>query len=808
MKKIKLLIDEVGFERKPIGNEVAQIQVRLRDEKAIKEVTIDEFFESIKKGQSFCPGLTKNGTKNDNWEQQDIVAIDIDNENGEIITPEKAIAMLKEKNIEPTGYYHTFNSTNEKPKFRLIFTLNSTTTDKKKIEFIIETLIEFINGDRACKNLARIFYGTNGKEKEVVILNPEATITLDSIIALNNKISTDDEFKGNELNSLIKDFDLLEYMKKDNEFSHSSSDVVYFKNCCICGHHDCLRYYPKTNTFYCFGQNGCIGGSIIDYLMATKNFDKKEAISYFKYEILKLPKNQVVVKNDFIDPRMLEIVRKQITEIGLNSDFVNENNFNWIIAKIKNSEVKYSVSCSLLHEFLKKNLNYKFVKNGAKEGTLRYYFFDGYYQLISDQEIQGLIKHFIPLELQSSGITSEVSKQLYTDLNFIKLEQLNNDENIINFKNGILHLDTGEFKSHSPEYLNTIRIPCNYKENIEVPNTRYFDNFINTLTNGDEEIKRLILQFMGVVISNVKGYRMKKMLIMVGKGNTGKSVLKNFLTTLIGKDNFSNIDLRKMEDKFGKIQLLNKRLVGSNDMSWAKVAEMETLKQAVGGDPIYAEFKGENGINFVFNGVLWYCTNQLPMFGGDKGDWVYDRIVIVECNNVIPEDKQDKKLVEHLLQEKDYIVSLAIKGLLEVIKNGYRYDIPESCNLLNEQYKIDNSSFRTFLEECCIDRVPGEKIPDDGCTKGKIHKVYREWYKENNRGYHYDTTSEIRKLLESMGKYNIVTANKGNEYYADFTLGGKVMNEYKHILGINILPTSEEKIQLDIDDIDNEEILF
>ena len=48
-----------------------------------------------------------------------------------------------------------------------------------------------------------------------------------------------------------------------------------------------------------------------------------------------------------------------------------------------------------------------------------------------------------------------------------------------------------------------------------------------------------------------------------------------------------------------------------------------------------------------------------------QGDWVYNRIVVVECPNVIPDDKQDKHLVEHLLEEKDYIVSLAINELLE-----------------------------------------------------------------------------------------------------------------------------------------------
>lgn len=534
--------------------------------------------------------------------------------------------------------------------------------------------------------------------------------------------------------------------------------------------------------FCCFGKNGDKQGTIIDYLMATKNVDTNEAIEYFLYDILNLSTD-----GDEDKEKNLKIVQNQISRLNFGKDFVNSNSFNWIYDN--------KVLCPLLAEFFRNRVKYIFVKNNVKEGVLRYYYFDNYYKLISDEDMKGIIKHFIPLHLQRIKNINETLNLLYTDISYIKMEDLNN-ENIINFKNGILHLDTKELKPLSPAYLSIIRIPCNYCDNVPKPEKRYFDTFMNTLTNNDESIKKLLLQFI-VVISNVGGYRYKKALILYGKGNTGKSVLKNFLTRLIGRENSSNIDLRRMEEKFGIIQLLNKRLVGSNDMSYLKIKELEIFKQAVGGDSIYAEFKGANGISFTFNGVLWFCTNQLPKFGGDQGDWVYDRIVVIECKNVIPEDKRDKRLVEHLLEEKDYIVSLAIKELFNTINNDYKYDISDSCKQLNEEYKIENNSFRTFLETCCIDRK-GKKIEDTNCTKGKIHNVYQAWYKDTHRGLHYETAQEIRKLLESLGKYNVVTSNNGNEYYVDFTLKDTIKREYSHILGFS----SSEPIDIPIPEIE------
>ena len=278
------------------------------------------------------------------------------------------------------------------------------------------------------------------------------------------------------------------------------------------------------------------------------------------------------------------------------------------------NKIDVKISCPKLADFIRNNITYFFVRNNAKSGILRYFYLEGYYKLVSDEEVKGIIKAFIPLSLQRVKDIVEVFKLLETDLKFVPIEKLNTDQNIINFQNGILEVNTGELKAHSPDYLCTIRIPCNYNENAPVPKTQYFDKFMNELTNIDQEIKELILQVMGVALSNVCGYKMKQSLFMVGKGNTGKSVIKNFLTSLLGCENCSSLDLKDLEKQFTKIQLLGKRLVGSNDMSYMKITELETFKKLTGGDQIYGEYKGENGIDFIFNGVLWFCCNELPKF--------------------------------------------------------------------------------------------------------------------------------------------------------------------------------------------------
>lgn len=788
MKKstIKIMLDDVSFKQKPESDDVSKIQMRLKNTSSLKEVSFEELLNYISTGHTIIPAVMYGGTKSENWVEQQLFEVDVDNNNQDekIVSLDEVIRLLKDNNIYPFAYYHTFSSSIEKPKFRLLFKTDEIINDVNKAKFIIKTLVEFIpQSDNMCVNINRLYHGTNAQEKEVIMLDENAIITLDDIVRIyKNPEEEKQTKKDNNFWTMVKEYNWLDYLKEAAALGYNESgNRIDFQICPICKHKKDFSYFKDTNRFTCFGAHGGVNGNFIDYLRLTENLTLKQAIDKFKYEILGLSKEeekQYYLDNNSGEQEDLSVIINQLNGIKLQTDTIKK--LSWIdYTATPNGNIKRQVNCPRLAQFIRENVHYIFVRNNAKSSILRYFYLDGYYKLVSDEEIKGLIKLCIPLEWQRTKDINEVLNLLYTDMKFVPIEKLNANENIINFNNGVLFLDTLELKPHSPEYLSTIRIPCNYYENVESPETHYFDNFIYDLTNGNESVKQLLLEIMGVIISNVRGYRMKQALFMVGPGNSGKSKLKIFLTSLIGAENCSSIDLKMLQKQFGKIQLLNKRLVGTNDMSWMNIPELDTFKQATGGDLINAEFKGENGIDFIFNGVIWLCSNKLPRFGADKGDWTYDRIIVVECNNVIPEEKRDSFLDEHLIEESDYIISLCIKALLKVIKNGYKYDIPEICKLARNQYKIDNDSFLSFYEECIADRDLTKPI-DDNCTRGKIFEVYKAYCRDNNKN-HFNTRKEVKQLLEKMGKDETVYANGGNIYYKYITLNKEANIEYKEI---------------------------
>lgn len=454
--------------------------------------------------------------------------------------------------------------------------------------------------------------------------------------------------------------------------------------------------------------------------------------------------------------------------------------------KFDEKTFKPYISVPLLAKYVREHMQYVLVRDNGKQALLKYVYEDGCYRLYADNMMMGRIKQYIAEydeELVKMSKVAETLQHINTDLNYVGQDELNADESIINFQNGLLRVTATEttLEPHSPEVLSTIQISCDWQGGSSL--TPVFDEYLHTLTNGDKAVQELLLQFMGVCISNVKGWRMKRALFLVGDGDTGKSQLKSLVERLLGRGNFIGIDLKEIEARFGTGALYDTRLAGSSDMSFLSVDELKTFKKMTGGDSLFAEFKGQQGFEFTYNGLLWFCMNGLPKFGGDDGKWVYNRIMVVECPNVIPLEKQDKELLDKMYAERDGIVYKAVKALQTVIANGYRYSEPESVSAAREKYQMENNTVISFFDDCMCEREDG-KITD-GCTTGKVYKVYKEWCRDNNNGF-AKTYKEFRIRLAdhlSTSFEDMIVKRSSGIFYKDFALTQECRKEYASAYG-------------------------
>lgn len=169
---LTLNIDTVSYKQKPDKKQVGIIQKRIGGCK--RNITIEELIQAIESGMSF-KAAALNGNKNADWESQQVFALDIDNDDASIkkyglLTPEEACKRFADLGVPPAFYYESFSSTEERPKFRLIFIIRNPVTDiriRNAIQLALMTIMP--EADKACKDLSRLFFGTNSKCRVVNI---------------------------------------------------------------------------------------------------------------------------------------------------------------------------------------------------------------------------------------------------------------------------------------------------------------------------------------------------------------------------------------------------------------------------------------------------------------------------------------------------------------------------------------------------------------------------------------------------------------------------------------------------------------
>ena len=157
--------------------------------------------------------------------------------------------------------------------------------------------------------------------------------------------------------------------------------------------------------------------------------------------------------------------------------------------------------------------------------------------------------------------------------------------------------------------------------------------------------------------------------------------------------------------------------------------------------------------------------------------------MVIHCPNVIPEDEQDKLLLEKMCAESSGIVYKAVMALKRVIANGYRFSEPESVIAAREAYRQDNNTVLTFFREC-MERRQSDSITD-GCTTGKVFDVYKAWCVDNNNGY----AKTVREFREAIAGYlgcdyaDLVVHSRKGRFFKDYTLTAEAKEQYRTAYG-------------------------
>lgn len=316
-------------------------------------------------------------------------------------------------------------------------------------------------------------------------------------------------------------------------------------------------------------------------------------------------------------------------------------------------------------------------------------------------------------------------------------------DHLLRCKNGAVDLMTGKLETNvKGEFLY-----CNsfdYIPEATLGMAPEFAKFCETSLEKDEKKKKLLLQILGYCISELQIAKVS--FFLVGEANSGKSIILELVQAVVGDDYVTNIPFDKLGNRFNKSRLVRSRVNICTELAGGKMRDIDFFKLVTAHERITADNKGEAPFEFRVRTKLLTAGNVMPEIPEITGaEALLQRIVILRFNSTIPPEKQDKNMLEKLLNEKSIIFSLAVKELMTLAKNGFIFAEPKDSAAFKAVIKDSVNSVEKFVEEMCVFSLEGKVHLRD------LWGEYLRYCDENGLTAKINTTQFVQKILRFKG---------------------------------------------------------
>ena len=300
----------------------------------------------------------------------------------------------------------------------------------------------------------------------------------------------------------------------------------------------------------------------------------------------------------------------------------------------------------------------------------------------------------------------------------IRPQDLDNDLWKLNVQNGTLDLSSGEPLLHSRDDLITKLAPVVYDVDAQCPR---WHAFLDRIFGGDADLLSFVRRAVGYTLTG--SAKEEVFFLLYGTGANGKSTFLEVLRAILGEyARTADFDTFLRKERSGVpndiARLAGARLVTAQETEGgARLAEV-VVKQMTGNDTMLARYLYSEYFEFRPAFKLFLAANHKPLVRGtDLGIWRRTRLVPFAVT--IPEQEQDKDLLEKLKQELPGILAWAVRGCLEWHRDGL--GVATAVTEATGEFREESDILGTFLAECCV-LGDAEKVAASG-----IYASYKDW---------------------------------------------------------------------------------
>ena len=300
------------------------------------------------------------------------------------------------------------------------------------------------------------------------------------------------------------------------------------------------------------------------------------------------------------------------------------------------------------------------------------------------------------------------------------------DPNMLNCKNGVVDLRTGELHAHAPDQRFTY---CTAVDYIPGAPDRTWVQWL------EKAVGKEYADFLQIAAGySATGHTREEVLFyLFGPPRSGKGTFTETLLTVLGNPlakevNFATFTAQRTGDSqnFDLAPLKPCRFVAASESNAYERFNEAKVKALTGGNEVYCAFKHRDHFAYRPQFKIWLSTNQ-PVNADPDDDAVWGRLRIVE----FPDShlgREDKRLKERMKSPA------VMEGVLAWVVEGARKwfalgsaGLPEleSSKRIKALHRGALDNVQAWIEETCFTGGNGF------CSNSLLYLSYEKWCREN-----------------------------------------------------------------------------
>lgn len=279
-------------------------------------------------------------------------------------------------------------------------------------------------------------------------------------------------------------------------------------------------------------------------------------------------------------------------------------------------------------------------------------------------------------------------------------DDLNTKGTWVNTTTGLLRIADREkddsFKIQAtPRYFT----PCVIPRKFDVIMPSRWVQFLDEIFEGDQECVNLLQEWFGYCC--LPTTRFQKMMLMIGDGSNGKSVVLHVLKQMLGKANCSSATLTQLNQRFGLVSTFGKLANICGDVATKYLKDPAELKAFIGGDDMEFERKFCDAFSSSPTARIVFSMNRVPKTDDDSHGW-WRRLLILPFT--FSPETEDPLLASPgssawpFRAELDQIFTWSLQGLVRAL-NQDGFSLCEASLKTLDQWRLMNENVRRYKEE-------------------------------------------------------------------------------------------------------------